>query len=251
MKIRWIVGGFSILSLFLITGCMHKDPIELDPFEHIQIEYDGWNGQATASATTEIDYAGNNETVLKLIDSLTFRISPNKNLTNGNKIDVKVRYTQELCDLANVEFAEEEKEYTVSGLIDRNQKVVYKDKIVTDDDGEEHQQTEEYKVINGVEIPSSWNLSEAEERKYIEYVKGLEDDTEKEETGVKSNWTQGESEKVTHRKDSSFYNEDYLDNAVTCYQEVYKYGIESSQKFKIEPIIKKEKTIGYKCIFKE
>ena len=59
-------------------------------------------------------------------------------------------------------------------------------------------------------------------------------------------WFQGESETVTHRDDADFLVKDYLDNAISCYQDAYNYGATSSQRFKIDPIVENDKMVGYR-----
>lgn len=247
--------GLSFLLVlgmgFLCTGCMKEEPVELDAFKNMKIHYSGWNHSGKAEVENKIQYTGNDETIIDFIDSISYKIQPNKNLSNGDSITVKVVYTKDLYKLANVEFKSEQKKFKVHGLEENEREVITNTETVESEDGNEEKKTTQSYVYDGVEIPASWNLTEEEKQQYIAYMKGIQNDTQMDESGVQENWMQGESEQVTKRKDADFLVKDYLDNAVSCYEDAFAYGNTSSQKFKIEPIIEKEQMIGYRCIFKE
>lgn len=258
MKMKFMKGG-SVAALFLcvlciplfflFTGCS-KDPIELDAFENMKILYSGWNSKGKATVDNEISYAGKDETVQKLIEEIDYKIKPNKGLSNGDTITVTLVYDTDLQKRANVTFKEEEKTFNVHGLNDENRKITTHKSIEKDEDGNEHEVYSQTVEIDGVEIPTAWGLSEEEMQSYVAYIKSLENSEFSEEEAITVDvWMQGESETTTNRKSADFLTKDYLDNGITTYNEAYKYGIESSQKFKIEPIMKNGKTTGYRCIF--
>lgn len=216
------------------------------------IQYSGWNEKGTAEVLNTINYVGSNNTVSKFLDSVSYRIKPNKNLKNGDTIQVTLVYVESEKELANVEFTQESKTYTVNGLTELNERTVVKEnEIVVDDDGNESISLKEYYVVNGVKIPSEWNLSEDEIEAYITYIQYLEENEAGEETSIDVNWMQGTSEKATSRKSANFYFKDYLNNANTTYNDAYNFGINSSQEFKIDPILEDETTIGYRVVFRE
>lgn len=246
------IGFLFVIGIgFLCTGCTKEEPVELDAFKNMEIHYSGWNHSGKAEVENTIQYTGNDETILDFIDSISYKIQPNSKLSNGDTITVKVVYTKDLYKLANVRFKTENKEFKVEGLEENDREVITNTETVENEDGEEEKKTTQSYIYDGVEIPVSWNLTEEEKQQYIAYIKGIQNNTQIEEPGVQENWMQGESEQVTKRKDADFFIKDYLDNAVSCYEDAFAYGNTSSQQFKIEAIIEKEKTIGYRCIFKE
>lgn len=247
------IGRFFTAFFFLVfflMGCSHGDPIELDPFKNMKIEYTGWNGSGKANVENTIDYTGNNESVKKFIDSISYKITPNKDLTNGDTITVELKYTKDAYKLANVSLTKEKKKFRVEGLLSGEHEVITKKEKVVQD-GEEKEKVSQSYVYDGVEIPAEWNLTEEEKQKYIAYVQGSNQSDSSEDPGAEQSWFQGESEQVTHREDADFLTKDYLDNAISCYKDAYNYGATSSQRFKIDPIMKDDKMIGYRCIFEK
>ena len=239
-----------IFIVFCLTGCTRGDPIELDPFKNMEIEYTGWNGSGKAKVENTIDYTGNNESIKKFIDSISYKITPNKDLTNGDTITVELKYTKDAYKLANVTLKKEKKEFRVQGLLNGEHEVVTK-KEMFEQNGEEKEKFSQSYVYDGVEIPAEWNLTEEEKQKYIAYIQGNSQNNSLEDPGAEQQWFQGESETVTHRDDADFLVKDYLDNAISCYQDAYNYGATSSQRFKIDPIVENDKMVGYRCVFAE
>lgn len=245
---------FAFLCFFCMTGCQKKEPIELKPFENIEIKTAGWNKKAKVEVVShKVHYTGNDETVQKLIRSLTYSVEDNKNLKNGDKVTIKLIYDNNLAELANVKFDRTEYTYKVHGLNNDNRSVKTITKNQKDaNTGENVDVAEQIITIDGVEIPASWNLSEEEIQDYVSYMKGMEDtDNTPDETGVKDDRIQGDSDVKTNRKNAKYYTKDYNNNDVNCYQAAYNYGQSSSQLYKVIPVIKDDKSIGYECIFKE
>ena len=248
---RWLRFLFPLACLsLLLAGCSYGNPVKLDPFENMEIEYTGWNGSGKAKVENKIDYTGNNEAVKKFIDSISYKISPNEDLMNGDMITVELKYTKDALKLANVQLTEEKKEFRVQGLLSGEHEVVTK-KEMFEQNGEEKEKFSQSYVYDGVEIPAEWNLTEEEKQKYIAYVQGNSQDDSLKDPGAEQQWFQGESETVTHRDDADFLVKDYLDNAISCYQDAYNYGATSSQRFKIDPIVENDKMVGYRCVFAE
>ena len=54
----------------------------------------------------------------------------------------------------------------------------------------------------------------------------------------------------TKKENKEFLTKDYANNSTVAFKRANEYGLTSSQEFKVQPIIKKDKTIGYECIFK-
>ena len=242
----------SFLFLAGLIGCAQQKKISIDPFEDIQIKEKGWNHSGYLDVDKgNISYNGNDQTIKKLIDSIDFKVSPNKKLKNGDKVSIEVRYDKNLYERVSVDFTRESKNYTVSKLNDKNESVRTEEKEVTDKSGKKVTDIDEYIIIDGVEIPSSWNMTDEEMQDYVQYIKEQENDNEMiDEPGAKEEWMQGKSKSTTHRKDARFYTKDYGNLDMDCYNAAYDFGNTSSQKFKIRPLIESDRTIGYECIFK-
>lgn len=246
--------GISILCLScLLLGCSKGEEVTIDPFENIEITVKGWNKSGSVNIKKgKITYSGKDETIDKLIDSISYKSDVHSNLKNGDLITVTFDYNTDYYDITNVSFKRDSYTYKVHGLHKKNVKVkTEKSSYVDEKTGKTKTKESETYIIDGVEIPVAWNLSEEEMQDYISYVKSCEDESNvpAEET-KKKQWMQGTSKTKTHRNNSKFKLKKYNNNASECYQAAYEYGNTSSQKYKIVPIIKNEVSIGYECVFK-
>ncbi len=254
MRLKKILVLFFIFSSIL-CGCSSKqEEITINPFENIKITQHGWNGSGYISVKKgTISYDGNDETIKKLIKSIDYKINNNSKLSNGDKVKITFSCNSDYKELSDVKFKKKSYIYTISDLQDDNRTIRNDERVVVNEDtGESKTVYTETMIVDGVEIPMDWNLSDDEIQDYVAYIKSMNSDevTEESEVKVKQNWTKGTSKKKTYRKKSNFYFTDYNNNSSECYQAAYEYGNGSSQKYKIEPILEEEKTIGYKCIFK-
>lgn len=240
-----------ILALGIITGCRKEEKTILDAFENMEVSYVGWNKNATAKINNKIYYTGKNESIKKFIKEIDYSIKPSDGLKNGDKIEIQLQYIESNKEMNNIEFKKEKKTFIVKGLHENTSKVVTNENTYIDDDGNEKKYYTQDIVIGDVKIPAGWNLTPEETQAYLDYLRTVKDDENAPKTSIKSEWIQGNSEKNTHRKKAKFLTKDYVDNSMTAYNEAYKYGMESSQLFKIVPIIKDGVNIGYDCIFKE
>lgn len=253
---KWKKCTLTLASIILsasLIGCAKQKTISIDPFEDIQIKEKGWNHSGYLDVEKgDISYNGNDQTVQKLIDSIDFKIKPNKSLENGDQVTIELQYDKDLFQRVSVQFTKESKKYTLSKLTDKKQTIRTEEKEIIDENGNKKTDINEYILIDGVEIPASWNMTEEEMQDYVQYVKEQDNETGFiEEHGVQEDWIQGTAKEETHRKNAKFYMRDYGNLDMDCYQEAYEFGNTSSQKFKIRPIIEKDRTIGYECQFKE
>ena len=214
----------SCIGLFLFFGIDY-----VDCFEKIDIEFSGLNGNGNA----KIIYIDEQ----KKDDIFNFKIEPNESLSNDDVIKVKVENTKFELLKHKILLKDTEKEYIVSGL--KNSKFTYQNE------------------------PKNSQSSVEDEKKYEEYWKNkycedcenenVEIDENEEENGtapLTQEWSKGESETETNRKDSEFYVVDYGNNAIETFKQANTYGMESSQEYKVEPIVNSNgKNIGYSCIF--
>lgn len=247
MKKKVIMLFVAILPFF-ITACKSK-PIEIDATKHLVVKFEGFNGEATAKIeSNEIEYNQTNETIKKIIETFQYEITPSQGLENGDVVTISIVYDKALEDRANVKLLNLEKEFTVDGLFGEERKQVIKNEVK--EDGKESLKS--YHVIDGIEIPSEWKMTEEEKQAYVTYMKGLQNQSSslEEETGGSEIWKQGTSDKETKRKSTSFMIKDYKDS-ITAFDEAEDFGKYSSQQYKIEQIFEDEILVGYKCVFKD
>lgn len=237
----------AIVAILPASGC-RQERIPINVTENLEVDYSGFNEEATAEIkSNKIEYDKADETIERLIDSFEYEIVPDEGLKNGDRITVKVKYEKNLEKIANVELTNLEKEFTVSGLHGNQRKQeVRKEKT---DDGETILKS--YDVIDGIEIPSEWKMTEKEKEEYLDYLDSIGKSSEtKQDTGGNESWKKGISDKATKRKNTTFYIEDYKD-AITAFDEAEKFGKYSSQEYRIEQVSEDSKLVGYKCIFKD
>ncbi len=247
MKKRIFLACLAFVAILPAFGCRQK-PMEIDATENLKIAYSGFNEEATAEVeSNEIEYDKKDETIARLIKSFEYDISPDKGLKNGDKVTVEVKYEKNLEELANVELVNLKKEFTVSGLHgDQREQVVKEEKTEEGDTI-----LKSYDVIDGVEIPSEWKMTEKEKEEYLDYLDSIgKENGMTQESGGNEAWKQGIAENTTKRKDTTFYIEEYKD-AITTYDAAEEFGKYSSQEYRIEQVMEDDELIGYRCIFKD
>ena len=258
MNIKKIIIPFFLFFLFSLTGCTSKEQtkIVVDPFENIKITQHGWNGSGSITIEKgKITYKGEDETIKKLIKSISYKVDHNSNLSNDDKVKITLSYNNDYKELSNVKFKRKSYTYKMKDLQEDNRTIRNDEKIVVDEEtGESSTVPTETLIVDDVEIPMDWNLSEDEIQEYVAYIKSMgnsEEVVSENDVTIKKDWTKGTSKKKTYRKNAEFKFVDYNNDSYECYQDAYDYGNTSSQKYKITPIMKDELTIGYKCTFKK
>ncbi|WP_276930873.1 hypothetical protein [Faecalibaculum rodentium] len=247
--------GISALISGCTGGCTAQSKTTIDPFENVIVEFVGMDGTGEARLKSDgISYAGGDEATQKLLDDIVYKFSPNKNLENGQTIKMKVVVNDDLYRLSMLEFSSFEEEITVSGLSGRVTSNEFRVKDILNQEPE-IKDFEEYIIVDGIEIPSAWNLTDEEIQGFVEREKKAQSAPsvpleEVVEAPKQEEWYQGKSETVTNRKSADFLSRDYAWNALTAYKDAYKYGEESSQEFTIRPLIEDGKQTGYRCIFR-
>ena len=105
----------SVLVSIAYMAFLRKVPV--DVMDGIEIVYSGENGNASVEITKE---QGNfNQRAQAFLDTLSFEVSPNTNLANGDVIHIKASFDQEVADQYNFEPINTEKEIRVKGLVDQ------------------------------------------------------------------------------------------------------------------------------------
>jgi|GEM_PF-4513340 len=76
-----ILVGVALLSttcLLISQFIQASNPLKIDLMDGIAVRYSGWNGEGNAETVhTGISYTGNDEAVLKFIDTIQISVSPN------------------------------------------------------------------------------------------------------------------------------------------------------------------------------
>lgn len=240
MKKIVIIFIFAIVFFASIIGIkliFFPEPVVLDVTSGLVLEFTGVTGDGIANIKeNKIDYEGSNRYVQDIIDNLTYEIEPQRNLSNFDEITVTVKIDEESLNKANVTLKNTVKKYQVRGL---EETLEQKQKL--------------YDIVDGIEIPKAWGLTDEEKESYVEYQKQIEANQGEiiQDFGVQNSWQKGISEKETSKSSKKFYIEDTGNNSDIAYKRANEYGMDSSQEYKIIPIIENEDTVGYECVFKE
>ncbi|MCM1386450.1 MAG: hypothetical protein NC231_03920 [Bacillus sp. (in: Bacteria)] len=129
MKKRKITVGIVMTLCFLIlTGCGTK---KIDVMESVTLTYNGVNGYGTADIENAYDWekealeqAGVKEIenfsslgdALMIEMSVSYTVSPNENLSNGDEVTVTAVVDNEAVKEYGIKFVAEEKKFKVEGL---------------------------------------------------------------------------------------------------------------------------------------
>ena len=220
-----IVGVIVVLGLAIgVKIYVFPEPTNLE------LTFEGMEESGKASIKgNDIQYDGDDKEVLDFIASLKYEISPNKNLSNYDDVEVKVIFDEKARKEANVELESTSRTYQVRGLEETPE-----------------QKAERVEIIDGHEVPRDWELEDEDKKAYIEYLKQLEnaEDELVEEKGAYTEWMKGNSKEETKKENKEFLTKDYANNSTVAFKRANEYGLTSSQEFKVQPIIKKIKRLA-------
>lgn len=250
--------GTVIFGLFMGGKNSRRSSLVLDPLKDLKVEFIGENGKGHAVITPpDIPYGGDDEAVIRLIEGIHYTVEPNHNLKNGQTVTAKILVNENIKELANVEWKTETKQFQVDNLISDQREVITRPSSEAKDDADsttdldDIRKTEEFFVVEGIEIPTSWNLTDEEIQAYVNYMHSANDSTDAPDDVTQDEWIQGNADSKTNRQNAKYYTKDYLENLTTTYKQAYTFGIESSQRFKIVPIVEDNNTVGYECVFED
>lgn len=130
-----IVIGVVIVAIIAFVGYKVWDTffnkITVDAFANMQVEFDGYDGSGKAYIKdSDIDYDRTNAQLEQFIQTISFDIEKNGELSNGDKVKVKAVYSQETAKQLKVVLKEETKEFEVSGLTIKYQNAAEIDKDI-------------------------------------------------------------------------------------------------------------------------
>lgn len=183
---------------FLLAGCGKK---KVDLSEYVVVTYTGIDGKATANVAMDFDAmadilidekASDSENAARLLGlsaTISCKADKTEGLSNGDEIEVKVRWNGDVAEKYGLEFSAEPKVFTVSGLEEgvvldlfADMQVTYREiaplAIMEIRNGSEDEFLSDvrYYVENGpdtvkngdvITVKAKYNESEAEEAGYI------------------------------------------------------------------------------------
>ena len=223
--------AFVLLLLAVNSIMSFKKEIPLDLTKGLGVQFSGENGSGSVSVTKNIDYDGQNETVKRFIDSVTYSINPDSGLSNGDLVTIIAHYDDELRKLGSVVVENPTKEIQVEDLLTIS---------VSDD--------KDTVYAEGYEIPESMSGTEVDRRLYIEYMKSLEQP--KEETAVPEDWNQGQVPTEALRDERVFLISEFNDYKNDAFDQAKEYGRSSSQEYQVRPVVEADQVIGWKTVFR-
>ncbi len=168
MKKKIMIGiCVLVFTILFLLWFIFLKPVHIDVTENLKLSFVGENGSGSVQfVSNEIDYNGWNPFIKKWMDNVTYDYSKDDKLKNGETINVRVISSTDLP--SNLIIEHQTKKFTVKGLKkEKNIEVnegLYKGGTVQ----------REVEVIDGVEIPTIWNLSDEEKQRYVNYIKCIE-----------------------------------------------------------------------------
>lgn len=200
-------GGLGYIGYKTIN----PSPIEIDPLGEISIEVSGYNGDGKAKINTDNTPYPSKRYIKKFYETISYVVSPNKELKNGDKVTVTIKYDESYASRKNITIKRKSRTFKISSL-----KKGY----------------EEYK---GVKVPLGLSKEE-KEKLYQSGMASKVSDENKNPEDTKDDGVyisedelvyKGQLDTETHKANQTF---DY-------YNDAYNYGLQSSQSFKIETIV--------------
>lgn len=123
-----VVGAFLGLMAGTMTGC---GKTEIDVMEGLTVEFNGIDGQGTASLSNKYFWEEDAFEAAGIGDSddlsllgkaaaieaaVSYEVTPKEDLSNGDKVTVRADVDNDTAGEYKIKFKAEEREYTVSGL---------------------------------------------------------------------------------------------------------------------------------------
>ena len=202
---------------FIFYKNANPDPITVDLTEGVSVKIKGEDTLGVAKIKGKFQNQTNKSYMDKFADTVTYTLSKEEFLSNGDKIILKAKYDKTLAKSKNIIIKNPKKIIKVKGLKTR------------------------YETYKGITIKKGLSEEEKEEA-YQEYQNAKSATLD--ETTVSgpedADIYQGDLAIKTNKENKNFDN----------FSDAYNYGKESSQKFKINTSIKDGQT-EYECEFLE
>lgn len=108
---------FIMLSLFLICYIFFFRSITIDVTKNMKITYSGESGSASVEIVNE-DH-NMNQRIQEFLDTISYRVNPKTNLSNGTILTVQANYADEIAKKYNIQVINDTIDITVEGLAER------------------------------------------------------------------------------------------------------------------------------------
>lgn len=214
-----VIIGFicclGILFGFIFYKNANPDPITVDLTENITIKFSGEDTLGTAKIKGTFEDTTGKSYMSKFAGTVSYSISKEDFLSNGDKVTIKAKYDKSLAKKKNIIVTGAKKTFKVKGLKER------------------------YETYKGITVKKGLSNKEKEEA-YQEYQEAQSytlDDT-KVSAPENAEIYQGDLNITTDKSSKTF----------DSFSDAYNYGKESSQKFKINTS-EKNGQIKYECEF--
>ena len=175
-KLR-LISLFSalIMALLCFTGC--SPAAVIDGTKCVSVEFDGYNGDGTASVNVDYDY------ILSLLGDMNARtadsvagsisaetIKESGSLSNGDTVTVKLKAKADVLENANVAMFNTEIPFTVSGLKEKEKVDLFKN-VEIKVNGTSPECSVSFSYTGAVGSPYNFTLKRADGKKTTEYYK--------------------------------------------------------------------------------
>lgn len=111
-----LIIGFGIVVVAFICLISKDSRIEVNPFIDCEVETEGENGDGYADVYCETDYTGNNRSINRFLNQLTYRIEDNGYLANGDSVLVTLDYDPITYDQLGIKFTQLDDSIIIDGL---------------------------------------------------------------------------------------------------------------------------------------
>ena len=120
-KEKWKGKYITIVAMLLIISSLYATSyllflrvIDVDVTKDASIIYHGETGSATVKVNN--DMRAYNQRIQEFMDTVEYKVTPNKNLKNGDKIKISTTYDETLASRYHINAINVVKEVTVEGL---------------------------------------------------------------------------------------------------------------------------------------
>lgn len=232
------LGVFTLLA-GVIGGKLlfFPEPTPVSLTEDVEVRFSGINGLGKArimSSDTGLDYT---EKTKDFLDSITYTITPDANLRNGQTVTLTASWDPEAAQTANLQITQSEEKLEVSGLQEPDEKAA--EQSEEESVQEKKDPEEEYKEIE-TKVEETRRKEEEAEKQAVKEI-------QEEQAG---HWIQGKSQTETHFENKKFLKRHYGQNAETALEKAQEYGESSSQFYQLVPIIENKEVLGTEVQFR-
>ena len=177
---KYILVFVVVIVISIIVFIVHNNnrPKEISATEYLQLQYKGLEGTGWINIeSNNIPYDGDNLYYFyQFVDSFSYNFSKTSDLSNGDEIHVSVvSYDENIAKYLNLKVVDTEKDFVVEGLVGESIITEVRQEESYSFFGNTYYVDKIYYIIDGVEIPDDWNLSDQEKANYVRYAKCIDE----------------------------------------------------------------------------